>query len=567
MLIKPDTGIDISHWQKGIKIANLSPRPRFAIIKASEGTNYQDDTTLDFSSQIRKLGIPLGFYHFWRSVDPVAQADFYIHQVNLAGGMERIPPVLDLEVDLTGQAAHVKRWLDRVELVTDIRPILYGNKGIFSKMGNPTWFKYYDIWTASYPFFPDRWDWVPPIYSVTTGRREIMWQYAATYAYPDSYPNRKIDTNIAIPEFLAEIGEVIPPTIVNGYQKVRRYNSDVHIWRGVASLKVTNNGGDLIRPSSFAGNVVINGDGWQSPAPYLPYSLAVSNGTSVQPNQRDYRPFINSRRDGSMVISGTDKANAYNLVSGTRYSVKAGLNAFVSSLDPEHITERHPRTAIGYTQDGRMIACVVDGRSTISAGITLYELANIMIEAGAWWALELDGGDSSIMLVDGIKKSNNGDPVNGVRTERATVNSVIFTTGENNMAIIGTAKSTTHELSVKTLHQVSGSSTLIRIPIGITVNVSEVWIAPATTSTNNINDMWVLVTYGSVTGWVGLKHLGVVYGIYTPSAVVPPPPPSTASIFITHTFTDSLAVKQTDGTIKNYNASFVVPNVEYKPQP
>ena len=136
------------------------------------------------------------------------------------------------------------------------------------------------------------------------------------------------------------------------------------------------------------------------------------------------------------------------------------------------------------------------------------------------------------------------------------------------MTIIGTAKSTTHELSVKTLHQVIGSSTIIRIPVGITVNVSEVWIAPATTSTNNINDLWVLVTYGSVTGWVGLKHLGVVYGIYTPYPVVPPPPPpATTSIFITHTFTDSLAVKQADGTVKNYNANFVVPNVEYKPQP
>jgi hypothetical protein len=211
MLLKPDTGIDISHWQLGIKIANLTPRPRFAIIKASEGTNYTDDTTLDFSAQIRALGIPLGFYHFWKNVNPITQADLYLRQVNLAGGMERIPPVLDLEVDLTGQTANVKHWLDRIEIITGKRPILYGNKGIFSKLGNPIWFKDYDIWTASYPLYPDNWDWVPPLYSITNGRREIMWQYAATYSYPAAYPLTKIDTNIAIPAFLKEIGEVTPP--------------------------------------------------------------------------------------------------------------------------------------------------------------------------------------------------------------------------------------------------------------------------------------------------------------------------------------------------------------------
>lgn len=211
MILKPDTGIDISHWQKGTIIANLIPLPRFAIIKASEGTTYRDDTTLDFASQIRTLGIPLGFYHFWRNVNPIKQADLYIQQVNVAGGMERIPPVLDLEVDLTNQVKNVKRWLDRVETATGKRPILYGNKSIFSKLGKVSWFKHYDIWTASYPLYPDRWNWIPRLYQITAGRREVMWQYASTYKYP-AYPRTKIDTNIAIPEFLQEIGAVTPLT-------------------------------------------------------------------------------------------------------------------------------------------------------------------------------------------------------------------------------------------------------------------------------------------------------------------------------------------------------------------
>jgi exopolysaccharide biosynthesis protein len=82
----------------------------------------------------------------------------------------------------------------------------------------------------------------------------------------------------------------------------------------------------------------------------------------------------------------------HNVISGTRYLVRIGLNGFANSTNPEYLTELHPRTAVGFTMDGKMILCVVDGRSSISAGVTLKQLAEIMIEAGAWYAMELDGG-------------------------------------------------------------------------------------------------------------------------------------------------------------------------------
>lgn len=213
MILKDGTGIDLSHWQKGVRIENLTPLPLFVIVKATEGSTYEDDTTVDFAAQTRALGLPLGFYHFWQNERASAQATNYLHQVTAAGGFGKIPPVLDLEVDLTGQTANVKTWLDVVERATGMRPILYGNRDIFNKLGNPSWFKNYDIWTASYPTYPDFFDWVPAAYSETRGRREIMWQYACTYLYP-AYPKTKVDTNIAIAEFLNEIGisTPIPPT-------------------------------------------------------------------------------------------------------------------------------------------------------------------------------------------------------------------------------------------------------------------------------------------------------------------------------------------------------------------
>jgi exopolysaccharide biosynthesis protein len=61
--------------------------------------------------------------------------------------------------------------------------------------------------------------------------------------------------------------------------------------------------------------------------------------------------------------------------------------------------QRHPRTAAGVTRDGRtLLLFVLDGRQPgWSIGATLPELAALMIEAGAWNAVNLDGGGSSAM--------------------------------------------------------------------------------------------------------------------------------------------------------------------------
>ncbi|KEO75507.1 phosphodiester glycosidase family protein [Anditalea andensis] len=59
---------------------------------------------------------------------------------------------------------------------------------------------------------------------------------------------------------------------------------------------------------------------------------------------------------------------------------------------------RHPRTAIGYINDDTIILLVVDGRQESSAGVTLDELAAIMLDLGCSEALNLDGGGSSTMV-------------------------------------------------------------------------------------------------------------------------------------------------------------------------
>ena len=62
---------------------------------------------------------------------------------------------------------------------------------------------------------------------------------------------------------------------------------------------------------------------------------------------------------------------------------------------------RHPRTALGYTHDGRLLLLVVDGRSDESLGATLGELARELQARGAVEALNLDGGGSTTLVVNG----------------------------------------------------------------------------------------------------------------------------------------------------------------------
>ena len=63
-------------------------------------------------------------------------------------------------------------------------------------------------------------------------------------------------------------------------------------------------------------------------------------------------------------------------------------------------TSRHPRTAVGIANDGRrLLLAVVDGRQNpYSDGMTLRELATLMLALGARDALNLDGGGSTALV-------------------------------------------------------------------------------------------------------------------------------------------------------------------------
>ena len=66
------------------------------------------------------------------------------------------------------------------------------------------------------------------------------------------------------------------------------------------------------------------------------------------------------------------------------------------------IEDKHPRTCMGYTNDGRLIIMVIQGRFPgIAEGATLIQEAKLLIDLGCVEALNLDGGGSSCMLING----------------------------------------------------------------------------------------------------------------------------------------------------------------------
>ncbi len=66
------------------------------------------------------------------------------------------------------------------------------------------------------------------------------------------------------------------------------------------------------------------------------------------------------------------------------------------------LADLHPRTAMGYTKKKKLIVLVIQGRSPgIAEGATLAEEAKILADLGCYEALNLDGGGSSCMLVNG----------------------------------------------------------------------------------------------------------------------------------------------------------------------
>lgn len=95
---------------------------------------------------------------------------------------------------------------------------------------------------------------------------------------------------------------------------------------------------------------------------------------------------------GPLLVS----AGASAITGGDDEGFSAGAHQFDSDIS----AGRHPRCALALAGD-RLLAVACDGRDRNDAGLTLGELADLLVDLGAEAALNLDGGGSASLVHDG----------------------------------------------------------------------------------------------------------------------------------------------------------------------
>jgi Phosphodiester glycosidase len=81
-----------------------------------------------------------------------------------------------------------------------------------------------------------------------------------------------------------------------------------------------------------------------------------------------------------------------------------GFSAGSSQFDSDITVGRYPRAALGLVEE-ELIAVVSEGRADDEAGLTMVELAEAMIGLGATEAVNLDGGGSASLVIEGTLRN------------------------------------------------------------------------------------------------------------------------------------------------------------------
>lgn len=136
--------------------------------------------------------------------------------------------------------------------------------------------------------------------------------------------------------------------------------------------------------------------------------------------------------DGSMEVVKESEVSAQSLLDKGAYHVLSFGPGLVTDgavdIDPEYETGRaatkNPRTAIGMISPLHYVFVVTDGRSDDSDGLTIRELAELMVDLGAQCAYNLDGGGSSTMYFNGEVIN---DPSSGKgRSKERSVSDIVY---------------------------------------------------------------------------------------------------------------------------------------------
>ena len=202
----------------------------------------------------------------------------------------------------------------------------------------------------------------------------------------------------------------------NGFD-VARVQLNANIKGSGVKVKVDN----INQPRMLSTHVLVYTPEWGKTSPYAPkygMSLRVADGkiTKASANPLDIpqngyvisgpkkllQPLLKDKDVDLTIKTIPEWNNVKHIISGGPYLVKNG-EVFVDMTAQKlgAIGGRNPRTAVGYTSDNNLILLTADGREGSSIGMTLMELARFMQSLGCIGAINLDGGGSTVMYVNG----------------------------------------------------------------------------------------------------------------------------------------------------------------------
>lgn len=203
----------------------------------------------------------------------------------------------------------------------------------------------------------------------------------------------------------------------NGYD-MARIQLNAGLKAGNTIVKVDN----INQPRMLSTYVIVYTPEWGKFAPVTPKygkAIAIADGkviamssaspleipkdgfVVVGPSQQ-LNPLLDQKNIRFDVSTIPNWDNVKHILSGGPYLVRNGqVYIDMSEQKLNSIGGRNPRTAVGYTAGNNLIIVTVDGREKASIGMTLAELANFMKSIGCVNAMNLDGGGSTVLYVNG----------------------------------------------------------------------------------------------------------------------------------------------------------------------
>lgn len=125
------------------------------------------------------------------------------------------------------------------------------------------------------------------------------------------------------------------------------------------------------------------------------FKIRVTGAVAVRKGKLRILPWSRSIERGYKKKRGTVLASGPLLLQNSH-------NADWSACDSDFIATKHPRSAIAITKDKRVLLITVDGRSPGNAiGMNIPELAHLIKTIGGKTALNLDGGGSTTLYLNG----------------------------------------------------------------------------------------------------------------------------------------------------------------------